>query len=96
MAAQVSTALYGIERQALEVCRIEYEKYVASQTLTPSYVQLMKATYDMLMKGAAHRAGVDIANKSPREVLVELQQLVVEFQQYVDQENEMAQENTIQ
>lgn len=89
-----STSLYGVERQALAVLRTEMTKYEATQTLTPSFVQLMKATHDMLMKGAAQRGGVDIGNKSPREILVELQQLVAAFQELVDQENEL--ENQLQ
>lgn len=94
--AAPSTALYGIERQALEVLRTEFEKYQQSQVLTPSYVSLMKATYEMVMKGAAHRAGIDTSKKSPREILVELQQLVSEFQQIVDQENELEASRSLQ
>ncbi len=90
-----NSALYGVERQALEVRRREFEKYLQDQTLTPSFVQLLKATHDMVMKGAKERVGLDTAGKSPREVLVELEQLVVEFRQLVDQENEMNEE-TIQ
>ncbi len=96
MVDALNTGLYGIERQALAVLRTEFEKYLTSQVLTPSFVQLMKATHDMLLKGAAKRAGLDTANKSPREILVELHQLVAEFQELVDQENELANEGTIQ
>ncbi len=96
MADQVNTGLYGIERQALMVLRTEFEKYQTSQTLTPSFVQLMKATHEMLIKGAAKRGGIDTSNKSPREILVELQQLCAEFQELVDQQNEMVAEGTIQ
>jgi hypothetical protein len=96
MAQSVNSGLYGVERQALEVMRVEYEKYMATQGLTPAFVALMRNTHEMLMKGAKQRAGLDTANKSPREILVELQQLVVEFQMLVDQENEMVNEGTIQ
>ncbi len=88
MADQLHTSLYGVERQALTVLKTEHQKYQESQVLTPSYVQLMRATHDMLMKGAQRRSGLDIANKSPREILVELTQLVSEFQELVDQQNE--------
>ena len=93
---KVNSALYGVERQALEVCAKEFAKYQESQTLTPSFVQLMKATHEMVLKGAKERVGLDTAGKSPREVLVELEQLVVEFRQLVDQENELNVEETIQ
>lgn len=95
MADQLNTALYGVERQAMAVLRTEFDKYQASQVLTPSFVQLLRATHDMLMKGAAKRAGLDTANKSPREILVELTQLVAEFQELVDRENEFG-ERTMQ
>jgi hypothetical protein len=93
---KVNSALYGVERQALEVLRKEFEKYQQEQVLTPSFVQLMKATHEMVLKGAKERVGLDTAGKSPREVLVELEQLVVEFRQLVDQENEMDQEGMMQ
>lgn len=96
MADALNTGLYGIERQALMVLRVEHEKYMTTQALTPSFVALLKATHDMLLKGAAKRAGLDTANKNPREILVELHQLVAEFQELVDQENEMQREGTIQ
>lgn len=85
----VNSALYGVERQALEVLRKEYERYMESQALTPSFVSLLKATHEMVMKGAKQRAGIVTDGKSPREILVELEQLVVEFRQIVEQENEM-------
>jgi len=92
--SSVNSALYGVERQALDVLRKEYARYCDSQTLTPSFVALLKATHEMLLKGAKQRVGLDVGNRSPREVLVELEQLVTEFRQIVDQENEMnAQEN---
>jgi len=92
--SSVNSALYGVERQALDVLRKEYERYLESQNLTPSFVSLLKATHEMLLKGAKQRVGLDVGNRSPREVLVELEQLVTEFRQIVDQENEMnAQEN---
>ncbi len=93
---KVNAALYGVERQALAVLEKEFEKYKSEQVLTPSFVQLMKATHEMVLKGAKERVGLDTAGKSPREVLVELEQLVVEFRQLVDQENEMDQEGMIQ
>ncbi len=93
---KVNSALYGVERQALEVLRKEFEKYQQEQVLTPSFVQLMKATHEMVLKGAKERVGLDTAGKSPREVRVELEQLVVEFRQLVDQENEMDQEGMMQ
>lgn len=96
MAQSVNAGLYGVERQALEVLRVEYDKYQASQVLTPPFVALIRNTHEMLLKGAKSRAGIDTSGKSPREILVELQQLVVEFQMLVDQENEMANEGTIQ
>jgi hypothetical protein len=90
----VNSALYGVERQALEVLGKEFQKYQQDQVLTPAFVQLLRATHEMVLKGAKQRVGLDTGNKSPREVLVELEQLVVEFRQIVDQENEMqAQEN---
>jgi hypothetical protein len=96
MAQSVNAGLYGIERNALEVVRIEVEKYLRDQNLTPSFVALLRNTHEMLMKGAKSRAGIDTSGKSPREILVELQQLVVEFQMLVDQENEMQEQGTIQ
>lgn len=90
MADSLNTGLYSVERQALAVLRTEMQRYEETQTLTPQFVQLMRNTHEMLMKGATKRAGLDTANKSPREILVELQQLVAEFQQLVDQENEMS------
>jgi hypothetical protein len=93
---KVNSALYGVERQALEVLSKEFARYQESQTLTPSFVQLLKATHEMVLKGARERVGLDTAGKSPREVLVELEQLVVEFRQIVEQENEMEQEGMIQ
>lgn len=96
MVDALNTGLYGVERQALSVLRVEFEKYAQTQILTPSFVSLMKATHEMLIKGASKRAGIDTANKNPREILVELQQLVSEFQELVDQENELASEGTIQ
>ena len=94
--AAPSTALYSIERQALKVLETEFEKYSETQVLSPSYVSLLKATYDMVMKGAAHRAGIDTSKKSPREILVELQQLVSEFEELVRLENEQTAEGTLQ
>lgn len=84
-----NAALYGVERQALEVLRKEFEKYSETQTLTPSFVSLLKATHEMVMKGAKQRAGILTDGKSPREVLVELEQLCVEFRELVQQENEL-------
>lgn len=94
--SQVNAGLYGVERQALEVLRVEMEKYRQEQQLTPSLVQLLRATHEMLMRGAKSRAGVDTANKSPREILVELDQLREEFRQLVEQENEMDLQETMQ
>lgn len=88
MAQTVNTALYAIERSALEVLRTEHDKYTESQVLTPAFVSLLRATHDMVMKGAKQRAGIMTEGKSPREVLVELEQLCVEFRMLVDQENE--------
>ena len=96
MADQLNTALYGVERHAMSVLRTEFDKYQASQVLTPSFVQLMKATHEMLMKGAAKRSGLDTANKSPREILVELEQLAAEFRELVQQEEEVDAERTMQ
>lgn len=93
---KVNSALYGVERQALEVLSKEFAKYQEGQVLTPSFVQLLKATHEMVLKGAKERVGLDTAGKSPREVLVELEQLVVEFRQLVDMENESEAEGTIQ
>ncbi len=89
MSQTVNSALYGVERQALEVLRKEFERYNETQVLTPAFVALMRNTHEMVLKGCKQRVGLDIANKSPREVLVELQQLVVEFQLIVENENEM-------
>jgi hypothetical protein len=83
-----AAALHGIERQALEILRIEFEKYQDSQILTPSLVQLIKATHDMVMKRVAS-TGID-PSRSPREVLVELEQLTSEVRMMVEQENEMS------
>ena len=94
--SSVNSALYGVERQALEVLRKEYEKYQLEQVLTPSFVALLKATHEMVLKGAKQRVGLDTGNKSPREVLVELEQLVVEFRQIVEHENEMSSEGALQ
>lgn len=91
--ASVNAAIYGVERQALDVLAKEYAKYQETQTLTPSFVALMKNTHEMVLKGAKQRAGIETDGRSPREILVELEQLVVEFRQIVDQENEMNQEN---
>ena len=90
----VNSALYGIERQALEVLSKEMQKYQETQSLTPSFVQLLKNTHEMILKGAKQRVGLDMANKSPREILVELKQLEAEVEQMIQHEDEMnAQEN---
>lgn len=94
MAQSANTALYAIERSALDVLRTEHDRYMETQTLTPAFVSLLKATHDMVMKGAKQRAGILTDGKSPRDVLVELQQLVIEFQMLVDQENESAAETS--
>lgn len=83
-----TVALHGIERQALEVLRVEFEKYQETQVLTPSFVQLMKATHEMVMKRVKGSTGID-TSRSPREILVELEQLTSEVRTIVDQENEM-------
>lgn len=96
MAETLNGSLYGVERQSLEVLRLEYQRYIDTGKLTPQFVQLMKNTHEMLMKGARQRAGVDISSKSPREILVELHQLQAEFQAMVDLEEQMADQGQLQ
>jgi hypothetical protein len=96
MSSTVNSALYGVERQALAVLDKEIQRYHESQTLTPSLVQLMKNTHEMVLKGAKQRGGIATDGKSPREILVELEQLVVEFREIVQQENELSVEGSLQ
>lgn len=96
MSNTVNSALYGVERQALDVLRKEVERYYENQTLTPSFVALLKATHEMVLKGAKQRGGIATDGKSPREILVELEQLVVEFREIVQQENELSVEGSLQ
>lgn len=84
-------ALYGIETTALKLLEEEVQRHRESGLpISGSLVSLLKTTHEMIFKRlkASMGAGADDP-RSPREMLVELEQFKSELQTLVRQENEM-------
>ena len=83
-------ALYGIETQALKLLDEELERHRASgMPVTNALVSLLRTTHDMIFKRMRASGVSDGDAKSPREMLVELEQFKSELVQLVRHENDM-------
>lgn len=84
-------ALYGIETTALKLLEDEVARHREHNLpVSNALVSLLKATHEMIFKRLKASLGNNAEEpRSPREMLVELEQFKSELQQLVRQENEM-------
>ena len=82
-------ALYGIEMTALKLLEEEVQRHRdAGVAISQPLVSLLKATHEMIFKRLKASLGTAEEPRSPREMLVELEQFKSELQQLVRTENE--------
>ncbi len=82
-------ALYGIEMTALKLLEEEVQRHRESGlAISQPLVSLLKATHEMIFKRLKASLGTAEEPRSPREMLVELEQFKSELTQLVRTENE--------